>query len=217
MRIAHRRRPQRRRAQGPARRPGSPTRARRRRPRRARRRRGASTTRRCARTSAGGSSTAAPTAAIVVGGSGQGEVIACNKIHGIRAGPVPRPVHDARSPGATTTPTCSCSGRRWLDAGAGRGDLATLAATPVQGRRPPAPTRPDRRAGARRPVAGFSVPFDWGECMELRCPMKAARQCAGRTRHGGRQNSLRSRRTRRAGAACRRGRGSSATSPTRAR
>ena len=54
----------------------------------------------------------APTAAIVVGGSGLGEVIACNKIARDPGGPVPRRLARARSRAATTTPTCWCWARR---------------------------------------------------------------------------------------------------------
>ncbi len=91
---------------------------------------------------------------IIVGGSGQGEVIACNKIRGIRAGLCPDVWHAEISRGNNDA-NVLVLGAKVIDAERAEQVLDDLADDAVQGRRARPPGRDDRRPRARRDVAGL--------------------------------------------------------------
>ena len=78
-----------------------------------------STTRRSAPPSAAPSSRGEADRGIVLGGSGQGEQIAANKVHGVRAA-LCNDLYTARCAASTTTPTSSSMGGRIVADGPGR-------------------------------------------------------------------------------------------------
>ena len=85
---------------------------------------------------------------IVLGGSGQGEQIAANKVHGVRAA-LCNDLYTARLSREHNDANVLSMGGRIVASGLAERDPRAVARHPVRGRPPRAPGRPDRRHRAR--------------------------------------------------------------------